>query len=98
MASTRDECEAGVLLVDAFLALPHFRKALRQKGRHRIVELVVGTSSDGGMTHDADIEVDIETGRLILQATEKIISERMAAIGVSEPSLLPISSRGADAT
>jgi len=83
---TRDEFQAGILLGDAIDALPALKSALErtepEAGNYRALEISVGDHSDAGASHDADVKVDIETGRLIVVEVERIIRERAKALGV----------------
>lgn len=81
---TREECEAGVQLCDALADLPALKAAMKVEAECGIreVDISVGDRSDGGRSNITGIAVDVETGRLILVEAERIISERMAALGV----------------
>jgi hypothetical protein len=50
----------------------------------RVFELEVHDVCEAGADHTTYIEVDLETGDLILAAAEKIISDRAKLLGVPE--------------
>ena len=87
MGMTREQCQAGLLLCTAARRLDEMEDMLKvtkvgDGHSYRGFAMSVGDRCDAGASHDADVVVDLETGRLIFAAAKKIIQERMQALGV----------------
>jgi hypothetical protein len=85
---TPAEAKRIVVLSDALDALPALEKAAKKNSpksgySRRVLYIAASSECDAGGEPDADIEIDPETGRLLLPLLRKLITDELEKLGVT---------------